>query len=354
MNNMKTMIARLLAVMFVTTVLGGCATAPQIVQKRFFWPSEPDQPRVEWIAQYLGDHELREKGFMSTVVGEDPLVVFKRPISVAGDGEGRFVVADQEAGRVFLFDLNRREATLLGGATSSAGFTSPSGVAVDGEGNFYVSDNASRKVTVANGKNSVLRILDLSKHVKSIGGMAIDRARARLVIPDAKANKILLFTLTGELRKTLDGKGLFSYPNAVSVVSDGSLVVADSFNAAIVHVSDEGKFISLIGSRGDSQGNLELVTGVAVDSEDHIYATDGRHHNVTIFDLNGNPLLVVGSQHSVTSGNIGRGGFQIPQGITIDKNDRIYVADSYNRRIQLFQYLNKRYLSDHPIEQSKP
>jgi hypothetical protein len=29
----------------------------------------------------------------------------------------------------------------------------------------------------------------------------------------------------------------------------------------------------------------------------------------------------------------------LPAGIFIDGQDRIYVADSYNRRIQIFQYL---------------
>ena len=62
---------------------------------------------------------------------------------------------------------------------------------------------------------------------------------------------------------------------------------------------------------------------------------------------------MVGGQHSVGSGNIGRGGFQIPQGISIDKNDRIYVADSLNRRVQVLQYLSQRYLSEHPISQPK-
>lgn len=353
---MKTLILRLLLAIVLMALLLSCASAPKVVQleKRFFWPSEPDQPRIEWIATYFGDLDLKEKGFMSIVVGDDSAVQFKRPISVAGDGEGRFVVSDQELGQVFFFDLNKKEAFPLGGSVGSASFTSPSGVAVDGDGVFYVADTSSRKVFVVNAENSVLRVLDLSAHVKSIGCLAVDKSRATLVIPDAKGSKILTFTLTGELRSTVDGKGYFSFPNAVAVASDGSLFIADSFNAAIVHFSVEGKYLNTIGKRGDSPGNLTLVTGVAVDSEDHIYATDGRLHNVTIFDKEGNSLLVIGGQFSISSGNIARGGFQIPQGISIDKNDRIYVADSFNRRVQVFQYLNQRYLIDHPVDQAKP
>lgn len=353
---MKAAISRLIVAVIMITVFSGCAATPKNVQptKRFFWPTEPEQPRIEWIATYAGDLDIKEKGFMSAIVGDDSSVRLGRPISVAGDGEGRFVVSDQEVGQVFMFNLNRHEAFPLGGNAGAASFTQPSGVAVDGEGIFYVADNASRKVFVVNGENIILRVMDLSAHASSIGSLIVDRARARLVIPDAKGSKVLVFTLTGKLLSTVDGKGYFSFPNAVAVASDGSMVIADTYNATIVHYSADGKFLNSIGKRGDSPGNLTLVTGVAVDSEDHIYATDGRLHNVTIFDKEGNTLLVIGGSHSVRSGNIGRGGFLVPQGISIDKNDRIYVADSLNKRVQLFQYLNQRYLTEHPIAPSKP
>jgi hypothetical protein len=32
------------------------------------------------------------------------------------------------------------------------------------------------------------------------------------------------------------------------------------------------------------------------------------------------------------------GDFQLPAGLFIDGNDTVYVVDSYNRRVQVFQY----------------
>jgi hypothetical protein len=34
----------------------------------------------------------------------------------------------------------------------------------------------------------------------------------------------------------------------------------------------------------------------------------------------------------------GPGAFQLPTGIRIDANDRIYVVDSFNRRVQVYHY----------------
>ncbi len=44
-------------------------------------------------------------------------------------------------------------------------------------------------------------------------------------------------------------------------------------------------------------------------------------------------LLVVGGPGG------GSGEFNMPSGIWIDKTDKIYVADTMNGRIQIFQYL---------------
>jgi len=46
-------------------------------------------------------------------------------------------------------------------------------------------------------------------------------------------------------------------------------------------------------------------------------------------------LLVVGGHGQ------GPGEFWLPSGIHIDANDTIYVADAYNRRIQVFRYLKQ-------------
>jgi DNA-binding beta-propeller fold protein YncE len=352
---MKMVLSRLIIYMILSSLLASCAATSEVAgpTKRFFWPPEPDEPKIEWIAAYFGDLEVQQKNFMSAIVGDDSSIQFRRPISAAGDGEGRFVVSDQELGQVFMFDTNKHTAFPIGGNSDATSFIMPSGVAVDAAGNFYIADNSSRKVFVVSGTNVIMKVMDFSEQVKSIGSLAIDRTRGILVLPDAKGGKLLLCNLTGELRSTIDGKGHFSFPNAVAVASDGSIFIADSFNATIIHFSSDGKFIKSFGKRGDTQGDLALATGIAVDGEDHVYVTDGRMHNVTVFDAEGNSLLVIGGQFSIRSGNIGRGGFLIPQGISIDKNDRIYVADSQNRRVQVFQYLNKRYLEEHPVVQLK-
>ena len=75
--------------------------------------------------------------------------------------------------------------------------------------------------------------------------------------------------------------------------------------------------------------------GIAVDSEGHIWVSDSLRNTIQVFDRQGRLLLIFGK--------IGtdRGEFNIPAGLFIDKKNRLYVADSYNYRVQMFQYLTQ-------------
>jgi hypothetical protein len=60
---------------------------------------------------------------------------------------------------------------------------------------------------------------------------------------------------------------------------------------------------------------------------------DSRFENVQIFDRSGSLLLFFGEE------GIGPGEFWLPGGIYIDGNDRIWICDSYNGRLQVFEYV---------------
>jgi DNA-binding beta-propeller fold protein YncE len=53
---------------------------------------------------------------------------------------------------------------------------------------------------------------------------------------------------------------------------------------------------------------------------------------VQVFDREGRLLYYFGKRGTEA------GDFQLPAGLFIDSNDRIYVVDSYNHRIQVFRF----------------
>ena len=97
------------------------------------------------------------------------------------------------------------------------------------------------------------------------------------------------------------------------------------------------------GSRGDSDGNFQLIKSVAVDLDDNIYVVDSRSHTVNIYNQEGALLQLLGNFYAVSSsGKEAPGGFALPTGIDIDTLGRIYIVDQLNSRIQSFQYLTEK------------
>jgi DNA-binding beta-propeller fold protein YncE len=112
------------------------------------------------------------------------------------------------------------------------------------------------------------------------------------------------------------------------------LYVTDSMNFRIQILSREGRYISSFGQLGDGSGDFNRPKGVAVDSDGHVYVVEGLHDVVQIFDGAGRFLL------SFAEPGHGDGELWLATGIAI-ADDRIYVADSSNHRVQVFEYLKE-------------
>ena len=336
--------------------LAGCTSVP-LVKERFIWPPAPDEPRIEWIGRYKDQLDLRsgEKSFISALTGEEDSISLANPATVAADGEGRVYISDLAKSGVMVFDFNKKAVHMLGGTNSIGLFKNPSGIAFDADGNIYAADLDARKIYLFNKNETPLRSIDLSASVKSIGFFAIDKARKRIIVPDVRGHKLLIVDYDGKLIKTIDQfrdkKDGFSFPTSVAIDPKGNILVADSMNSRVVRLTPEGDFLSTFGQRGDNIGDMSIIKGVAVDSEGHIYVTDAKANRMQIFNDNGETLLVIG-QYSNNPNQVG--GFNAPAGIYIDQNDAIYVVEKLGRSFQIFQYLNSRYLAQHPITKDTP
>jgi DNA-binding beta-propeller fold protein YncE len=86
------------------------------------------------------------------------------------------------------------------------------------------------------------------------------------------------------------------------------------------------------GTHGDGSGDFAQPKGIGVDGDGHIYIADAAFNRVQIFDAEGSFLLAIGREGT------GAGEFLLPSGVFV-AGDRIYVADSYNRRVQVFEFL---------------
>jgi DNA-binding beta-propeller fold protein YncE len=127
--------------------------------------------------------------------------------------------------------------------------------------------------------------------------------------------------------------GTFNEPWGVAVGPDGSVYVADTWNHRIQKFSAQGEFLSIWGSFG-STGQPDALwgpRGLAVDRAGRLYVTDTGNKRVEVFDANGAYVTGFGEAGSQP------GQLDEPVGIALDGQGRVYVADTWNRRVQVFQ-----------------
>lgn len=341
----------LLFLMIAVLFLSGCATELPKQTRRYVWPRPPDEPKIEWIKAYYSQLDFPKSEFQSTLellFGAPQAISFGKPIDIKADGKGLVYITDIVRKAIYVYDLNAATVTVWkksqGGEKPLA--ITPFYLSLDHEGNVYVVGAGATQIFVLDRAGVVSRTIEFGDKIKlnESGGIAVDSARGRIYLVDSIGAKIEVFALAGNhlfsFGKPGEGDGEMNSPMPISLNHKGEIVVGDVRNARIQIFDAEGKFLRKFGERGDAQHQLQVLKGLAVDSDDNVYITDGKASQLKIFDTNGQYLLTIGAPHSVPETRVeAPGGFLLPQGISIDSSDTIYIADSANMRFQVFKYL---------------
>ncbi|MGH2541873.1 MAG: hypothetical protein ACRDIB_03695, partial [Ardenticatenaceae bacterium] len=161
-----------------------------------------------------------------------------------------------------------------------------------------------------------------------------------LVVADTGNHRIRVMRPDGSLVSEFGGfgaeSGQFNEPWGVAAAPDGTIYVADTWNHRVQHLDAQGNVLHSWGGFADTQGQLTqpgLFWGprdVAVDGEGKVYVTDTGNKRVQVFDAEGNFLQQFGGAGTEP------GRLSEPVGIAIAPDGTVWVADTWNRRIQAF------------------
>jgi len=133
------------------------------------------------------------------------------------------------------------------------------------------------------------------------------------------------------------GNGQLQDPRGIAVDEAGNVYVADSGNHRIQKFDSTGKFLTQWGNEGDGPGQFKEPWGVAVDGKGNVYVADTWNHRVQKFDAEGNFLLQWGGYRATGGVAVGEEGFFWgPRDIAVDAAGNVYVTDTGNKRVQVF------------------
>ena len=230
-------------------------------------------------------------------------------VAIAPDGKGVWVAercganacAGSTVNPVYLFDATGKVQKAFGAGL----ILSPHGIDVDRDGNVWVTD-----CSCTLGRNAQPRNPPAGHQVFKFS-------------PDGK----LLMTLGKAGGAGATDSGYFWQPNDVLVAPSGEIYVAEGHSsgagsiARILKFSKDGKHIATWGQFGHGPDDYDQPHALAMDSQGRLFVGDRGNNRIKILDQNGK-LLDTWYQ------------FSRPSGIYIDRQDRIYVADSESGSVE--------------------
>ena len=212
----------------------------------------------------------------------------------------------------------------------------PYGLAEDSRGNLYVADGKVGAVFIFNTETKELQMIKHGVQARfgDIIGLAIDDSD-RLFVSDTKMHRILVFDKSHKVEGTI-GQGLVD-PGGMAIDNENRfLYVADAAqDLVLVFDADKLTFIRKIGTPGKNHtlteaGQFSVPTNVAVDADNNLYVTDTYNNRVEVFDADGNFIRQFGKAGDRP------GTFMRPKGIAIDVDGHVWVADAVQDRVQCF------------------
>ncbi len=184
-----------------------------------------------------------------------------------------------------------------------------------------------------------------------VSGLAID-SQDRVYVLSRSPHPVMVFDRDGNLLSSW-GEGHFSRAHGSCIGPDGTIYCTDDKNHTVSKFTPDGKLLMILGTKnkpsdtgyiGDYSDLFEKIssitkggppfnrpTGVALSSSGEIYVSDG-YGNARIhkFSPDGKLLLSWGEPGPAP------GQFRLPHSIWVDKQDRVWLTDRENSRVQIF------------------
>jgi len=173
--------------------------------------------------------------------------------------------------------------------------------------------------------------------------VAVDQ-QGFVYVTDVRNRRVQEFDAHGKFLRAF-GRNLFEKPGGIGIGPNGNIWVTDFDLDRVFRFNSKGKLLASWGKAGDGSGAFNVPADVAVDSKGFVYIVGEYHHRIQKFTSDGHFLRTWGKKGKINVvlsamnfllPEMRRSEFYYPSRIAIAPDDRIYVSDAYNNRVQVF------------------
>jgi DNA-binding beta-propeller fold protein YncE len=332
---------------------------PMESRRQVNWPRLPDTPRFRYVGELIGEPNFIDTtdqnvsllvktailagkwiaGLMTT--NEKMLMI--RPIHGMTDAAGRVLVVDAGRNAILVFEPQAKEAKKGDGelliwsqAEEYKPFQSPIAIVPVWKDRLAVSDAKLKAVFLLDGKGAPVGQIGMGS-LERPTGLAFDATRGHLYVADTEAGNIKVYAEDGSLLKTIGSPGSaageLNAPTHLAYAGD-RLHVSDTLNNRIQVFNAAGEYQRAIGEAGVYVGQLTRPKGVAVSEHSKLtYVVESYFAHLLVFDEQGQFLMGIDGSGLID------GKFMLPAGIWLGDDGKVFVADMYNNRVVIFEYL---------------
>ncbi len=247
----------------------------------------------------------------------------------------RSIVSDEDLGRDTTF--SQALVNFLAGEKPPPNrIVEPMGLAVADDGQrLYVSDFAQLEVFIFDFTRKTFTAIGEEEKLARPFGIALD-GQEQLYVVEQEKKGVSVFSPQGKRLRFVTHPSL-ERPAGIAIDRvRGRIYLADTGHTKskehTVKIFDmTGNLVGTIGrDKGEEPGQFLFPTYLALDAEGNLYVTDTLNSRVQMFDANGKYLKTFGQRGNAW------GMFDKPKGVALDSFGNVYVADSGWSNVQIF------------------
>ena len=219
--------------------------------------------------------------------------------------------------------------------TGPGQFNKPRSLALDDQDNLYVVDLTGR-VQKFSPKGEFLLAWQMPQTDKGKPKGMIGDSYGGVVVIEPHYSRVNHFTPAGKLAFQWGdhgtNRGQLSFPRSAAINSAGEIYVSE-FGIAerVQRFGARGeRFLGSFGVAGTAAGEFNRPEGIGVDEEDRVYVADSCNHRVQVFTRDGEFVRSFGKAGQ------GVGEMSYPYDVRVDRDGNIFVCEFGNSRIQIF------------------